>query len=123
MLNPGDPNLKLTVRDRVEGPRTTIPRDDWHIDNGTTVAFNRGFEPGRIYELVYTAENPPVAGTGLAAIRDMVSWLKYGGNVEGAPAGQERLQRAYNFGASQSGRLIRSYLYYGFNRDEKPEGL
>jgi hypothetical protein len=118
-LNPGDPNLKLTVRDRVEGPRTTIPRDDWHIDNGTTVEFNRGFEPGRIYELVYTAENPPVAGTGLAAIRDMISWLKYGGSVEGSPFGEERLQRAYNFGASQSGRLIRSYLYYGFNRDEK----
>jgi len=118
-LNPGDPNLKLTVRDRVEGPRTTIPREDWHIDNGTTVEFNRGFEPGRIYELVYTAENPPVAGTGLAAIRDTISWLKYGGSVEGSPFGEERFQRAYNFGASQSGRLIRSYLYYGFNRDEK----
>jgi hypothetical protein len=119
VLNPGDPNLKLTVRDRVEGPRTTVPRGDWHIDNGTTVEFARGFEPGRIYELVYTAENPPVAGTGLAAIRDMVSWIKYGGNVEGAPSGEERLQRAYSFGASQSGRLMRSYLYYGFNRDEK----
>jgi hypothetical protein len=119
VLNPSDPNLKLTVRDRVEGPRTTVPRGDWHIDNGTTVEFSQGFEPGRIYELVYTSENPPVAGTGLAAIRDMISWLKYGGRVEGSPFGEERLQRAYSFGASQSGRLMRSYLYYGFNRDEK----
>jgi len=119
VLNPDDPNLKLTVRDRVEGPRTTVPRGDWHIENSNSVALPSGFEPGRIYELVYTSENPPVAGTGLAAIRDLVSWLKYGGAIEGAPSGEERLQRAYNFGASQSGRLIRSYLYYGFNRDEK----
>ena len=119
VLNPEDPNLRLTVRDRVEGPRSTVPRGDWHIENGNNVALPSGFEPGRIYELVYTSENPPVAGTGLAAIRDMVSWLKYGGNVEGAPSGQERLERAYNFGVSQSGRLQRSYLYYGFNRDEK----
>ena len=44
-----------------------------------------GVEPGRIYELVYTSENPPVAGTGFAAVRDMISWLRYGGFVAGAP--------------------------------------
>ena len=28
VLNPDDPGLRLTVRDQVEGPRTTIPRAD-----------------------------------------------------------------------------------------------
>ena len=39
---------------------------DWHIENGTNVLLASGFEPGRIYEVVYNSENPPVAGTGLA---------------------------------------------------------
>jgi len=118
VLNPDDPELKLTVRDLVEGPRTTIPRSDWHVDGSNNLVLQTGFDPGRIYELVYTAENPPVAGAGFAAIRDMISWLKFGGNVSGAPD-IDRLQRAYSYGASQSGRFLRSFLYFGFNRDEK----
>ena len=118
VLNPDDPSLKLTVRDNVEGPRTTIPRSDWHVDGSNNLVLQTGFDPGRIYELVYTAENPPVAGAGFAAIRDMISWLKFGGSVAGAPD-IDRLQRAYSYGASQSGRFLRSFLYFGFNRDEK----
>ena len=119
VLNPDDPNLRLTVRDQVEGPRTTIPRADWHIENGATIVPKNGFDPGRIYELVYTSANPPVAGTGFAAVRDMVSWLRYGGFVAGAPAPNAPLKRAYGFGVSQSGRFLRTMLYYGFNRDER----
>ncbi|HVN63787.1 MAG TPA: alpha/beta hydrolase domain-containing protein, partial [Candidatus Binataceae bacterium] len=119
VINAEDPELKLTVRDGVEGHRETIPRGEWHIDSANNLVLNSGFEPGRIYELVYSGENPPVAGTGFAAIRDMISWLKYGGNVAGAPADAARLQRAYSYGASQSGRFLRSFLYFGFNRDEK----
>ena len=36
-----------------------------------------GFEPGKIYEVVYTAQDPPVVGLGPAAIRDVISMLKY----------------------------------------------
>ena len=119
VLNPDDPNLRLTVRDQVEGPRTTIPRADWHIENGATIVPKNGFDPGRIYELVYTSENPPVAGTGFAAVRDMVSWLRYGGFVAGAPAPNVALKRAYGFGVSQSGRFLRTMMYFGFNRDDR----
>ena len=111
VLNPDDPALALTVRDRVEGPRTTIARADWHIEDSYLIVPKDGFDPGRIYELVYTAENPPVAGTGFAAVRDMISSLRYDG---AAP-----LVRAYGFGVSQSGRFLRTMMYYGFNRDEK----
>lgn len=111
VLNPEDQSLKLTVRDLVEGPRIEIPRADWHIEDGYMVVAKGGFDPGRIYELVYTAENPPVAGTGFAAVRDMVSAMRY--------EGDRRAQRAYGFGVSQSGRFLRTMMYYGFNRDEK----
>jgi hypothetical protein len=72
-----------------------------------------GFEPGRIYEVKYRASNPPVAGVGMAAIRDFASAMKYGGDV---PAHGKYL---HIYGASQSGRFLRQYLYDGFNADEK----
>jgi hypothetical protein len=108
VLNPDDPALTLTVRDRVTGPRKTVPRAQWHIEDGTRIVMPAGFQPGRLYELVYTSENPPIAGLGLAGIRDLISHLK-----------QTGLSRAYGYGVSQSGRLLRTFLYYGFNRDEK----
>src|SRR5260370_20693528 len=75
VLNPDDPGLRLTVRDHVEGPRTTIPRADWHIENSATIVPKNGFDPALIYELVYTSENPPLAATGFAPLRDMVASL------------------------------------------------
>jgi hypothetical protein len=108
VLNPGDPHLTLTVRDRATGPRQTVPRSRWHIEDGTRVVMPAGFQPGRLYELVYTAADPTIAGLGLAGIRDLLSSLKQGA-----------IRRAYGFGVSQSGRLLRTFLYDGFNRDER----
>jgi len=120
VLNPDDPALSLTVRDRVEGPRQTVPRAQWHIEEATRVVMNPGFEPGRIYELVYTAQDSPVAGAGMAAMRDMISFLKYGGANDAILGDQNRyLKRAVAFGVSQSGRFLRTYLYDGFNQDER----
>jgi hypothetical protein len=76
-----------------------------------------GFEPKKIYEVVYTAQDPPVVGVGPAAVRDTVSRLKYGAASElGLSAGA--VKRAIGFGISQSGRFLRTFLYYGFNEDE-----
>lgn len=120
VLHPDDPALTLTVRDRVEGPRQTVPRAQWHIENATNVVMTSGFEPGRLYELVYTAQDPPVAGAGMAAMRDMISFLKYGGVNDPVLGDQNRyLKRAVAFGVSQSGRFLRTYLYDGFNQDER----
>jgi len=117
--NPDDLNMKLMVRDQVEGPRTEVPRSSWHIEGGSNVILSTGFEPGRLYELVYTAQNPRVAGVGFAAIRDTISWLKYGGDVQGISTPSVHLRRACAFGASQSGRFLRTLLYDGFNQDEQ----
>jgi hypothetical protein len=58
-----------------------------------------------------------VVGVGPAAVRDTVSKLKFGSASElGIPAGA--IKRAIAFGISQSGRFLRTYLYYGFNEDE-----
>jgi Alpha/beta hydrolase domain len=115
-----DPKLTLTVRDTRNGPRQTVPRSQWHIEDRARVVMPAGFQPGRVYEVVYTSEDPALAGLGPTAVRDMLSFLKYGGNDITVLGDQHRyLKRVYGYGASQSGRFLRTFLYYGFNADEK----
>lgn len=127
VADPDDPANTLTVRDAVEGPRRTIPRGEWQfarLDGGaavpdpTRVYLASGFEPGKIYEVVYKSQNPPVVGVGPAAVRDAIAMLKYGSaDALSIPAGA--IKRAIAFGVSQSGRFLRTYLYDGFNEDER----
>ncbi len=119
VLHPEDPSLRLTVRDGALGKRSTVPRKSWRID-GDNVVLETGFEPGRVYELVYTSQDPWIIGLGPAAIRDLISFFKYGGGPSLLFNGESRfMKRAVGFGTSQSGRFLRAYLYYGFNADEK----
>ena len=122
VLDPDDESIQLTVRDRNDGPRTTIPRTKWQFEGDTGVSMADGFEPGKIYEVVYTSKDPALVGLGPTAVRDIVSFFKYG--VSGRRAfvlsDQRRfIKRAIGFGTSQSGRFLRTFLYYGFNKDEK----
>jgi hypothetical protein len=121
VANPNDPTLTLTVRDRNDGMRRIVPRSEWKIVEGTHVSMPAGFEPGKIYEFVYSAKDPALVGLGPAAIRDLISFLKYGNdNNVTTLADQSRfIKRAYSMGTSQSGRFLRTFLYYGFNADEK----
>ncbi len=78
-----------------------------------------GFEPGWIYELVYTARDPLVLGLGHAVVRDAVSFLRYGQKDD---AGNEnplngRIDKAYAWGRSQTGRAVREFVYLGYNAD------
>ncbi|HMF98578.1 MAG TPA: alpha/beta hydrolase domain-containing protein, partial [Vicinamibacterales bacterium] len=126
VVDPDSPDNVMTVRDSVDGPRRIVPRSQWgfaRADAGKSVAdrtrvyLAAKFEPGKIYEVVYTAENPPIVGLGPAAIRDTISTLKYrAAEAIGVPTGA--ITRATAFGVSQSGRFLRKYLYDGFNRDE-----
>jgi len=118
VLDPASPDNVLTVRDSRDGPRRTVPRSQWTFTpDRTRVSLAAKFEPGKIYEVVYTAENPPVVGLGPAAIRDFVTMLKYkSADALSIPTGA--ISRATAFGISQSGRFLRTYLYYGFNRSE-----
>jgi len=109
---PGGADTTLTVRTGPYGSKQAIPRARWQLD-GQTVTMADGFEPGRTYELSFLATDLPVAGVGLAAFRDTASWLKHDASAL-AP-----VRYAYTFGASQSGRFLRSFLYEGFNSDEQ----
>ncbi len=128
VANPDDPTNTLTVRDTIEGPRRSIPRSEWKFarvlkgavvpDRGY-VFLTGGFQPGKIYEVVYKAQDPAVVGVGPTAVRDAISYLKYGSAADtlSIPAGA--IQRAVAYGNSQSGRFLRTYLYHGFNEDEQ----
>jgi hypothetical protein len=119
--DPRDLANVLTVRDAPFAARRKIPRDQWEFVETTRwkvgpglrgLRLNGGFEPGKIYEIVYRAKDPAIAGLGLAAVRDFASYLKHERN-ELAPA-----QRVYACGISQSGRFLRHFLLEGFNADE-----
>ncbi|HEX5820069.1 MAG TPA: alpha/beta hydrolase domain-containing protein [Gemmatimonadales bacterium] len=113
-VEPADPADVLTERDSPYGARRTIPRSEWrYAPDGATVERASGFVPGRFYELVYRARNPVVAGTGLLAIRDVASFAKHGRSAD------LRARAAIAFGVSQTGRLLREYVYAGLNTDER----
>jgi hypothetical protein len=116
----------LTVRDKPTAERQVVPRDQWQfarhennraVADATTVFLRGGFAPGRIYEVVYVSQNPPITGTGMAAIRDTISLLKYSA-AEALSIPNGAIDRSIAYGRSQSGRFLRSYLYDGFNEDE-----
>src|SRR5215831_4058871 len=113
-IDVNDPAATLTVHDGPSSPVQTIPRNEWKIaaaPNGIVVTMQKGFEPGRNYEVSYKAANPPISGLGLAAVRDITAFAKHDG--------QKRVKYAVGFGVSQSGRFLRTFLYEGMNTDEK----
>jgi hypothetical protein len=71
-----------------------------------------GFEPGWIYELVYTGRDPLVLGLGHAAVRDFVSFLRYG---EEDAAGRVNPLR------EQSGAIEKAYAEQGLMLEEDVE--
>lgn len=109
--DPNGPETTLIVRDGPFGKPETIPRDAWTL-NGNTIAMPGKFQPGRSYELSYRPQNLPISGLGMAAFRDVAAWVKR------SPDALARAQHAIAFGSSQSGRFLRTFMYYGFNADE-----
>jgi len=105
----------MTVRDDPTARGQVIPRSKWRFLDGGTVALEGGFEPGRIYDVVYRSADPKVIGLGLSGTRDLISFLKYDTSNDNPIPG---LRYAIAWGVSQSGRYLRHFLYEGFNEDE-----
>jgi len=118
VADPKAPANKIFVRDTVDGTRRLIPRDDWSFSDPTHVTMAAGFEPGKIYEVIYLAKDPGLVGLGPAAVRDAVSYLKYGGLDTPLGDFNKDVLRAIGFGVSQSGRFLRTFVNDGFNQDE-----
>ncbi|HEY3042415.1 MAG TPA: alpha/beta hydrolase domain-containing protein, partial [Vicinamibacterales bacterium] len=121
---PGQKSATLTFRAQMDGPPRTLSRDLWQFAaNGCSVHWETGVGPG-LYEVVYQAKGSPVAGLGLAAIRDFASYLRYG--KPGAPLRESvgrtsdpPSPRIIGYGYSQSGRFLREFVRDGFNADER----
>ena len=111
--------IALYVRSGTEASPRQIPPANYSLAaDGRMVEMRSGFEAGMLYEFVYQGKDPVVAGTGLAAVRDFVSFLKYGGDAAGWSGSRPAVKLAIGFGISQSGRWLREFLYDGFNADE-----
>ncbi|HXG51518.1 MAG TPA: alpha/beta hydrolase domain-containing protein [candidate division Zixibacteria bacterium] len=123
---------RLTVRKKSYGERVAVPPAQWEFaaahagrrlpvqPSAADLYLRSGFRPGFIYELVYPAKNPLVLGLGFAAVRDFVSFLRYGVRDRTGRANPlaGAVRYAYGWGRSQSGRYLRDFVYHGFNRDE-----
>jgi hypothetical protein len=122
----------FTVREYETDPRQPIDPDTWQFArldaSGTPVPSTshcylpEGFRPGWIYELVYTAIDPPVLGLGLTGVRDLLSFLRYAeSDANGTPNPLRRdgaaIEKVYGWGRSQSGRFLRDLVYRGFDVD------
>ena len=121
-VDPASPANMLVVRDGFLGAPHVIPRDEWQfarvkdgqiVPDSSAVYLKGGFQPGHFYELSYQATGAVVAGVGLAALRDLASAVKYRQDLP------ITARYAYAFGPSQDGRLLREFLYEGFNADEQ----
>src|SRR5215813_594981 len=83
-----------------------------------TVRAQDGFDRGAIYEFIYRARDPIVMVIGFAAIRDIVSFLRYQTKDNPlVPQERPRIRHALGFGISQSGRMLRDLVHLGFNQD------
>jgi len=119
-----DISARLLVRDYEDGEDTELPRDSWRFARETSdgivpsaehIYFEAGFEPGKIYYVVYTATDACVVGAGLLAVREIASFLREPSDLNPCSRGFER---AIAYGVSQSGRLLRTMLRFGLNVDE-----
>ncbi len=116
VLDPNSAEHVMTVRDDPTARGQVVPRARWRFVDGGTVALDGGFEPGRIYDVVYRTADPRVLGFGLSGARDLISFLKYDTSADNPAPG---LRYAIGWGVSQSGRYLRHFLYQGFNEDEQ----
>jgi hypothetical protein len=113
----------LTVRAHLDDAPKTVPAGEWEYVNEKTIRLlpaGTPFKTSHIYEFMYTAKDPVVAGLGLAATRDFVSFLRYPAKDHGGSSNPlaGRIQYVYSFAVSQSARYMNDFQTYGFNEDE-----
>ena len=122
----------LTVREKEADPRVPVAPGDWELakakevdgkialtPSNTDLYIKGGFKTGWIYELIYDTEGSRVMGLGFLGLRDLVSFLRYGTQDSGGTANPLAgyMDRVYGYGASLAGRVVREFIYEGWNRD------
>jgi hypothetical protein len=116
----------LTVRGRENAPREPISSVDWRFGacsqsdapDPKQICYPAGFQPGKLYELIYRARDPLVMGLGFAVARDLGAFLRSADHDDAGtanPVAHGPDIRTIVMGTSQSGRMIRSLIHLGFN--------
>ncbi len=105
--DPDDREATLRVRSAPMGASRLIPRSRWRFTSPTSIALDGGFRQFHWYELIYRSAFAPVAGAGLLAVRDFGAHLR------------DDHDFVFASGVSQTGRLLREFLFHGLNVDER----
>jgi hypothetical protein len=127
-------SASLSFRPLADSPPEALPASRWRFEDDRHVAFTRppGADAGAIFTMTYLARDPKVMGLGFTAVRDLVAFLRHGSAEAGNPladlsaapcerdgcaARGELFESVVAYGASQSGRYLRDFVWQGFNRD------
>ncbi len=137
-LNPALATLR--VKQNQADPWQTVGGWSYTGNKSITIVRPTNMDAGAIYEFIYPARDPVVMGIGFAAIRDLVSFLRYeSADASGAANPLADLKQAaceikdsagacpvnpsttvdvaVMEGISQSGRVVRDFIWQGFNAD------
>ncbi len=128
----------LTVREKEADPRVAVPASEWELAKATTTVGAKDFSPlltpsntdlyvkggfktGWIYELIYDTEGSRVMGLGFLGLRDLVSFLRYGTKDSSGAVNPlaGAMDKVYGYGASLAGRVVREFIYEGWNHDSE----
>src|SRR6266571_6805095 len=118
--------------DGVVGATAAVAATDWAFakcsaenpfpgtPDPTQICLKNGFDPQLLYQVVFSAKDPPVLGIGFAAFRDVGTFFK---NAKQDDAGTPNpvangVSWAITRGVSQSGNYVRGLIHLGFNQDE-----
>ena len=122
----------LTLREKEADPRVPVPASEWELakakekdgkveltPSNVDLYVKGGFKTGWIYELIYDTEGSRVMGLGFLGLRDLVSFLRYGSKDSAGAANPlaGAIDKVYGYGASLAGRVVREFVYEGWNRD------
>jgi hypothetical protein len=109
----------LTVKNHLTDVSMTIPSTNWTWITSNQISLlplNTAFKQSSIYELVYTATDPYVAGIGFVATRDFVSFLR-SARTDNPLAGD--ISQVVSWSLSQPARYMNDFIWLGFNEDIK----
>jgi len=111
----------------------SVPASDWawaKCDDKTPfpgtpdaaqICLKTGFDAKRLYQVVFTAQDPYVLGVGLAAWRDVGHFFKHSVKDDEGNANPvaNLVKHSIGRGISQSGNFLRGWLHLGFNQAEQ----